>query len=111
MSTKALPESPVVDYVRKLQPEEKDSVLIELVREAIQETGGNSLLPVQTTEGESLGYFVPSNIAEQHFHALLPKMDAGYQDRTRKALSDLSQTIEMESFLERVTRQARESAG
>jgi len=67
------PVSPV-DYVKSLSPEDKHAVFVALLRELIEINGGGKcLIPVETPEGESLGYHVPPKAAAVQADAVLPK--------------------------------------
>src|SRR5262249_15323593 len=68
------PASPV-EYVRGLSPEEKGEVFIAILRELIEVNGGGKgLIPVETPDGESLGYYVPPLAAEALAEKYLPKL-------------------------------------
>jgi hypothetical protein len=72
-STNGAPAS-AADYVRALSDEEKGHVLIALLRELIEiNGGGKGLIPIDTPEGESLGYYVPPKAAAARFEAYGPK--------------------------------------
>ncbi len=97
--TTALKHPAVVEYIRSLSAEEKDTALVELVQEAIRETGGKHLLPVRSSEGESLGYYVPPLAAQKHFQTAVPTLTEEDRERTRRALADLSNTFDVDDFL------------
>jgi hypothetical protein len=63
-----------VEYVRALSDEEKGYVFIALLRELIEVNGGGKcLIPIDTPEGESLGYYVPPKAAAARFEMYGPK--------------------------------------
>lgn len=95
----------VAQLVMSFTSEEKDAVLVELVREAIRATGGENLLPLHAADGASLGYFVPSGIAKRHLESVMPKLSEEDRERSRRALMDLSKTFDMETFLDEVSRE------
>ena len=55
--------------------DEKEDVLIALLRELIDNYGGGKgLISIETPEGESLGYYVPPKAAEARAELYLPKL-------------------------------------
>lgn len=92
-------QSPV-EYVRALPPEEKEAVLAELIREAIQINGGQGLISIQAPSGESLGYYVPPAVAEQALKRVGIMLSDEDRERTRDALANPDQTFDMTTFLE-----------
>lgn len=65
------PVSPV-EYVRGLSPEDKDRVLVALLKEAIEIQGGRGLIPIYDGD-EDLGYYVPPAAADERFRLYGPK--------------------------------------
>jgi hypothetical protein len=89
-----------VELVRNLTPEDKEVVFAELVREAIQVSGGRGLIPIQAPGGEPLGYYVPPAVAEEHLKKCGFVLTDADRQRTERALGDPRQTFEMNAFLE-----------
>lgn len=54
-----------------LSPEDKEDVFILLIRELIASNGGKGLIPVETPEGEALGYYAPPEAARARSERLL----------------------------------------
>src|SRR4051812_35923457 len=70
------PVSPV-EYVRGLSLEDREDVFIALLRELIEANGGGKgLIPIETHDGESLGYYVSPLAAAARAEAYLPKWTA-----------------------------------
>lgn len=63
-----------VEYVRGLPPEDQEDVLFFLVRELIAVNGGEGLIPINTHEGEWLGYYVPPKAAAARAALYGPKL-------------------------------------
>ncbi len=63
-----------VDYVRALQPEEKQAVFLALLREALTENGDTGLLPVDDEDGNPFGYYVPPKAAEELYRLHGPQL-------------------------------------
>lgn len=64
-----------VKYVRSLSDDDKGHVLIALLCELIEvNNGGKNLIPIDTPEGESLGYYVPPKAAQAEAEAAIPKL-------------------------------------
>jgi hypothetical protein len=97
-----------VEFVRNLSPEDREEVLVYLVREVIRVSGGNALIPVQTPAGESLGYFVPPAIAAEQLRSVLPTLSPEQRAVTERALADLSKTFDMDEYLDELTARDRD---
>ena len=65
---------PPLDFLRSLSLEDKEELFVELLREVIAYHGGKGLIPVETPDGEWLGYFVPPEAAAARAEAALPKL-------------------------------------
>ena len=63
-----------VEYVRGLPPEDKEAIFLAILREVIAYNGGKGLIPIDTPEGESLGYYVPPEAAKARFELYGPKL-------------------------------------
>lgn len=62
------------EFVRALSDDDKGHVLVALLRELIEaHNGGRGLIPIDTPEGESLGYYVPPRAAQARFELYGPK--------------------------------------
>lgn len=67
--------TPHLDALHSWTDDEKEDVLIALLRELIDNYGGGKgLIPIETPEGESLGYYVPPLAAEARAEMYLPKL-------------------------------------
>ena len=60
----ALPLSPVV-YVQSLSLEDKQAVLVALLREAIQINGDDAPMPIEDESGQPMGYYLPPKPVER----------------------------------------------
>ena len=101
--------SPAVNYVRALSSEEKEHVLIALLRELIEiNGGGKGLIPISTPEGESLGYYVPPQAAQMHFPASLPSLSVDQKESIRRATATPQSTFDMGQFLDELSREGRD---
>lgn len=89
-----------VEYLQRLSQEDKQVVLLGLLREAMQSHGDTGLLPIDDEEGKSFGYYVPPKAAAEQFRSLLPSLTAQDRQVTAAALATLDQTFEMKAFLE-----------
>ena len=69
-----------VDYVRRLPPEEKHLVLLELLREAVAWNGETGLLAIDEPDGRPFGYFVPPKVAGEQWAKLAAEMPAGVRE-------------------------------
>ncbi len=58
------PLSPVV-YVQSLSLEDKQAVLVALLREAIQINGNDAPMPIEDESGQSMGYYLPPKPVER----------------------------------------------
>jgi hypothetical protein len=83
-----------VDYVRSLSDEDKGHVLIALLRELIAiNGGGKGLIPIDTPEGESLGYYVPPKAAAARFEMYGPKFTPEEQAELLERLKNPGPTL------------------
>src|SRR6266568_5106600 len=98
MSTTAI-HSPA-EYLQRLSQEDKQLVLLGLLREAMQSHGDTGLLPIDDEEGRSFGYYVPPKAAAEQFRSLLPSLTAEDRERTAAALASLDKTFDVHAFLE-----------
>jgi hypothetical protein len=107
-STNGSPVS-AVDYVRALSDEEKGHVLIALLRELIEiNGGGKGLIPIDTPEGESLGYYVPPKAAAARFEAYGPKFTPEEWAELERQKRDTSNTITAEEWIAELKARATE---
>lgn len=101
-TTTATPPS-AVDYVRALQPEEKQAVFLALLREALTENGDTGLLPVDDEDGNPFGYYVPPKAAEEIAQHELPKLSAEREKELAERLTRLHTAISMAQALAELT--------
>jgi hypothetical protein len=107
-STNGSPVS-AVDLVRTLTDEEKGHVLIALLRELIEiNGGGKGLIPIDTPEGESLGYYVPPLAAKARFEAYGPKFTPEEWAELKRQKLDTSDTITAEEWIAQLKARAAE---
>lgn len=67
--------TPHLDALHSWTDDEKEDVLIALLRELIDNYGGGKgLISIETPEGESLGYYVPPLAAQARAELYLPKL-------------------------------------
>ena len=78
-----------VEFVRTMSPEDKEDVLVILVRELIDMSGGKGLIPVRSSEGKSLGYFVPPEAARVRWESFLAAMPESVREPMTKPIGDL----------------------
>jgi hypothetical protein len=98
----------IAALLRSWSPEEKEAALVELTREAMGRRGGKYMIPVWDANGELLGYYVPSAVAEAHLKVTLPKLTPEQIERTQAALANPSQTFDMDEFMEELSREDRD---
>lgn len=97
------------DYVRALPDEQKGHVLVALLRELIEiHGGGKSLIPIDTPEGESLGYYVPPLAAKARFEAYGPKFSPEEWEELARQKHDTSGTITAEEWIAELRARAAE---
>ena len=92
--------TPAVDYVRTLSDDEKGYVLIALLRELIEVNGGGKgLIPIDTPEGESLGYYVPPKAAQARFEVNGPNLTSERKAELARRLKNPGPTIPIEQVI------------
>ena len=108
MSTAAIPTTPsangstvsAVEYVRALSDDDKGHVLIALLRELIEVNGGGKgLIPIDTFEGESLGYYVPPLAAQAEAEAVLPKLTPERRAELDRRLKNPGPTVPVQQVI------------
>src|SRR4051794_10802547 len=76
-----------VDYVRALAPEAKEAVLVALLQELIEiNGGGHGLIPIDTPDGKSLGYYVPPRAAKERYERLIAELPPDVRAEITKPL-------------------------
>ena len=75
-----------VEHVKGLPAEDKEDILIALVREMIEINGGDGLIPIETLDGESLGYYVPPAAAKARYERLIADIPAIVREQLIKPL-------------------------
>jgi hypothetical protein len=92
-----------VDYIRALAPEEKEAVFIALLQELIEVNGGgHGLIPFQTADGKSLGYYVPPEASRQRYEQMLAEMPPEVREMMTKPLPpdlDFDDAIPIEDLI------------
>ena len=78
-----------VEFVRTMSPEDKEDVFVALLRELIVMNGGKGLIPVQASDGKSLGYYVPPEAARVRWEHFLAEMPPNVRETMTKPLHDL----------------------
>lgn len=95
----AAPVSPV-EYVRALPPEDKEDVLIALLRDLIAFRGGKGLIPVESPEGEWLGYYVPPAAAKALSDQMWAEMPPAVREAFGRPVKNLDNCISAEEMLD-----------
>lgn len=104
--TNGTPRS-AAEYVRSLSDEEKGDVLIALLRELIAVNGGGKgLIPINTPEGESLGYYVPPLAADAEAEAALPKLSPERRAELDRRLMYPGSTVPIQQVIAELKAQA-----
>jgi hypothetical protein len=93
-----------VEYVRRLDADQKHAVFMELLREAVELNGELGLLPIEDVNGESFGYFVPPKAAAELARRTLPPQTEADIERTRQALANLDDTYSLDELLTELNR-------
>ena len=103
------PAVSAAEYVRTLSDDDKGHVLIALLRELIEVNGGGKgLIPIDTPEGESLGYYVPPKAAAARFEAYGPKFTPEERAELERQKIDTSNTITAEEWIAELRARAAE---
>ncbi len=111
MSATAAPAPPPaamspVEYVRALPPEDREDILIDLIRAMIAYNGGTGLIPIETPEGESLGYYVPPAAADARAELYLPKLTPEEVAEYKRRIANPGKTLTSQEFLAELRAQA-----
>ena len=88
-----------VEYVRALPPEDQEDILIDLIRAMIAYNGGKGLIPIETPEGESLGYYVPPAAADARAELYLPKLSPERMAELVRRIENPGDAISAEQFI------------
>ena len=92
------------ELVRALSPEDKEDVFVLLIRELIASNGGKGLIPVETPEGEPLGYYVPPEPAKELAEKQWNAMPAEVRERLSRPVKDLDNCISADEMLAHLSR-------
>lgn len=95
-----------VEYVRALPPEDKEDILILLIREMIAYNGPSGLIAIDTPEGESLGYYVPPKAADARFELYGPKLTPEDVAELKERIQNPGPTITAEEWIAELKAQA-----
>ena len=98
----------VIEFVRSLQPDEKQVVFLTLLREALAENGDTGLLPIDDENGKSFGYYVPPKAAEELYRLRGPKLSEEREQELDQRLKSLHPGIPAEVVIADFKRQLAE---
>ena len=98
----------VVEYIRSLSPENKNTALVTLLRETMLAHVGTGLIPLRDTNGDSFGYFVPPIPTKERIAAMVARMTPEERNRGNEALKDLSKTFDVEEYFNELDREDRD---
>jgi hypothetical protein len=94
-----------VDYVRSLSPEDKEEILVVLLKELIEINGGEGLITFNRP-GESLGYYVPPKAAQERYEKMMAELPPEVRQALEKPLPpdfDPEDSIPAEEAWRRIT--------
>ena len=86
------PLSPVV-YVKSLSLEDKQAVLVALLREAIQINGVDTPMPIEDESGQPMGYYLPPKPAELQVENVGPRLTPEEHTKIEQRLLHLDDGI------------------
>ena len=98
----------VVEFVRSLQPDEKQVVFLTLLREALAENGDTGLLPIDDENGKSFGYYVPPKAAEELYRLRGPKLSEEREQELDRRIKSLHPGIPADVVIADFKRQLAE---
>jgi hypothetical protein len=105
MSATTTAPANVVDYVRSLSAADKNAALVTLLTETMRAHRGAGLIPLQDTNGDSFGYFVPPMPTKEQVKAMVERLTPEERQRGNEALKDLSRTFDMKEFMDELDRE------
>ena len=86
------PLSPVV-YVQSLSLDDKQAVLVALLREAIQINGDDAPMPIEDESGQSMGYYLPPTPTKLQVENVGPRLTTEEQTKIEQRLHHLDDAI------------------
>ena len=69
-----LPGTSLLESIRDLSPEDKETIFLAILREALEINGDTGLLPIEDEEGRGFGYYVPPKAAEDRYKLYGPQL-------------------------------------
>lgn len=87
-----------VEYVRSLSPDDQEAVLLFLLKELIRINGGEGLIPFETEEGESMGYYVPAAAAAELRRRFVPPTSPEGERQMAEALATPGRSVSFEEM-------------
>jgi hypothetical protein len=94
-----------VEYVRELPPEDQEAVLMFLLKELIRINGGNGLIPFETEDGQSMGYYTPPAAAAYLFEKYGPKLTPEREAEIAERIARNEPGIPIEQLIEELRRE------
>jgi len=99
------PASRAEELARSLPPEDKEELLVFLLKELIEvNNGGRGLIPI-STETEQLGYYVPPLAADEIYKARGPKLTPDREAEIAERLTRLHEAIPVEQAIRELKQQ------
>ena len=95
-----------VDYVRSLPLEDQEEIFVALLRDVIAFNGGKGLIPIETPDGDSLGYFVPPEAADARAEGYLPKFTPEEEAELARRHADPGPSIPIQDWIEELNARA-----
>jgi hypothetical protein len=92
------------EIVRSLTDDQKDYILLALMREAVAQNGPDQVLWLTEPDGRSLGIFVPSAAAPAVFPNI-PRLTPEQEARIRHAIATPENTFSVQEMLDRLSRE------
>lgn len=105
------PAASPVEYVRGLPPEDKEDLLVALLRDLIAHWGGRGLIPIETADGGWLGYYVPPEAAKARADRMGAEMPPEVRERFSQPVKDPDNCISSDEMLAIIRRTAGSSPG
>lgn len=97
----AAPTTPnAVEYVRALSPDDQEAIFVYLLKELIRMNGGEGLIPLETENGEPMGYYVPPKVAAEEFEKRGPKLTAEQRAEIQRRIDNPGKTFSFEEMKE-----------
>jgi hypothetical protein len=93
-----------VEIVGAMSSEDKEDVLVYLIRELIAANGGKGLVPLDDPAGEFLGYFIPPLAAKDLAERQWDGMSLEARERLGRNVTDLDRCLSAEEMLDHLRR-------